>query len=278
MLRDITLGQYYPVSSPIHSLDPRVKIIFTLIFITMAFFTGTFLGLGFMLLFLLSITLVAKIPVKALLKGLKPVLVLIIFTFVLNMFFTKGSSEPIFAWKFITLYKEGIIRALFMGVRLVLLIMGASLLTLTTSPISLTDGIERLLSPLSKIGFPSHEVAMMMTIALRFIPTLLEEADRIMKAQAARGAVFDEGSLINRAKAIVPLLVPLFVSAFRRAEELAMAMEARCYHGGEGRTRLKVLKFQKGDAVAAAIIVAFILLILADFIFLRRLLPFLSRV
>jgi len=206
---------------------------------------------------------------------MKSVLFLLLFTFILNtFFFTEG--QPLFKWWIFSITGQGLLRAIFMALRLVLLVTAATMLTLTTSPIALTDGIEKLLKPLQKIGFPAHEIAMMMTIALRFIPTLMEETDRIMKAQAARGAVFDRGSLWRRAKAIIPLLIPLFVSAFRRADELAQAMEARCYHGGEGRTRLKVLKLGLNDAMAVLVLLLFTAFIIADKIYLVPLLPFLS--
>ena len=259
MLRDITIGQYYPADSFVHKLDPRFKILAVLAYIIAAFFVKTYIGLFVLLAFLTVAVAASRIPLKVLLRGLKAIYVLLGITFVFNALLSGGQTEYFRLWIF-RLTREGLVRAVFMALRLIMLITGASLLTLTTAPIALTDGMERLLSPFAKLHFPAHEVAMMMTIALRFIPTLMEEADRIMKAQSARGASFDEGGLIKRAKSVIPLLVPLFVSAFRRAEELAMAMEVRCYHGGEVRTRLHVLRFTRRDAIGLA---AFALLIAA---------------
>lgn len=259
MLRDITIGQYYPADSFVHKLDSRFKILAVLAYIIAAFFVKTYIGLFVLLAFLTVAVAASRIPLKVLLRGLKAIYVLLGITFVFNALLSGGQTEYFRLWIF-RLTREGLVRAVFMALRLIMLITGASLLTLTTAPIALTDGMERLLSPFAKLHFPAHEVAMMMTIALRFIPTLTEEADRIMKAQSARGASFDEGGLIKRAKSVIPLLVPLFVSAFRRAEELAMAMEVRCYHGGEGRTRLHVLRFTRRDAIGLA---AFALLIAA---------------
>ena len=259
MLRDITIGQYYPADSFVHKLDPRFKILAVLAYIIAAFFVKTYIGLFVLLAFLTVAVAASRIPLKVLLRGLKAIYVLLGITFVFNALLSGGQTEYFRLWIF-RLTREGLVRAVFMALRLIMLITGASLLTLTTAPIALTDGMERLLSPFAKLHFPAHEVAMMMTIALRFIPTRMEEADRIMKAQSARGASFDEGGLIKRAKSVIPLLVPLFVSAFRRAEELAMAMEVRCYHGGEGRTRLHVLRFTRRDAIGLA---AFALLIAA---------------
>lgn len=259
MLRDITIGQYYPADSFVHKLDPRFKILAVLAYIIAAFFVKTYIGLFVLLAFLTVAVAASRIPLKVLLRGLKAIYVLLGITFVFNALLSGGQTEYFRLWIF-RLTREGLVRAVFMALRLIMLITCASLLTLTTAPIALTDGMERLLSPFAKLHFPAHEVAMMMTIALRFIPTLTEEADRIMKAQSARGASFDEGGLIKRAKSVIPLLVPLFVSAFRRAEELAMAMEVRCYHGGEGRTRLHVLRFTRRDAIGLA---AFALLIAA---------------
>lgn len=274
-MRDITIGQYYPAQSVVHSLDARCKILCTLALIIFVFLSGTFVGFALSFAFVLAITLISKIPVKSLFKSLKGIYVIIIFTFVLNTFFYKEGSE-LLSLGFLTITSGGLFRALFMAIRLMLLIMSASLMMLTTSPIEITDGIESLLSPLKRIGFPAHEIAMMMSIALRFIPTLTEECDKIMKAQSSRGAVFDEGSLIKRAKAIVALVIPLLVSSFRRADELATAMEARCYAGGEGRTRLKVQKLTKRDAVAFVIVVAFCGVILADKLVLAQIFPFLA--
>lgn len=275
MFRDITLGQYYPIDSFMHRLDPRLKIVGTFVYIIAAFFVGTYIGLAMLLCFLGVCVAAGRLPVRALLRGLRAIYLLLVIAFVFNALLSGGETVY-FHWWIFKLTREGLQRAVFMAVRLVLLITGASVLTLTTSPISLTDGIERLFSPLARIRFPAHEVAMMMTIALRFIPTLTEEADRIMKAQSARGASFDTGGLIKRAKAVIPLLVPLFVSAFRRAEELAMAMEARCYHGGEGRTRLHVLKYSAKDGVAVLVLLLFVGLVAVDATVLKPLLPFLA--
>lgn len=248
MLKDITIGQYIPGDTPVHNLDPRIKIIITFLFITILFFVNKFYGYIFVLAFLVLSIMLSKISLKFIFRGLKPLIFIILFTVILNMFMTEG--EVIYSvWKF-NITREGLEQAGFMAIRLILLITGASLLTLTTSPISLTDGIEKLLNPLKPIGVPAHELAMMMTIALRFIPTLLEETEKIMKAQIARGADFETGNIVNRAKSMVPLLVPLFISAFKRADELAMAMEARCYRGGENRTRMKQLKIEKRDIIA----------------------------
>ncbi len=252
MIKDITIGQYVPGESFVHKLDPRTKILISLLFIIQLFLIKSFSGYMFVVTFIAATVLVAKLSPTYLYKGLKPVFVLILITAILNLFMVEG-TELIFQWKFIKIYKEGLSTAGFMILRLIFLILGTSLLTLTTSPIELTDGIERLLNPFKKIGLPAHELAMMMTIALRFIPTLMDETDKIMKAQMARGADFDSGNIINKAKGLIPLLVPLFISSFRRADELAMAMESRCYRGGEGRTRMKQLKMQSIDLMAAII-------------------------
>ena len=259
MLKDITLGQYYPVKSFVHALDPRVKIILTVAFIVGVFMGSTLWAFIPVIAFILLAARAAHLPLKMLTKGIKPLRFILIFTFILNLFFSGGDTILV-SLGFLKLSAEGIYTAVRFSARLIFLVTGASLLTLTTPPVVLTDGLERLLSPLKKIGFPSHELAMMMTIALRFIPTLLEEADKIMKAQMARGADFESGNILQRAKAMVPLLVPLFVSAFRRAGDLAMAMEARCYHGGEGRTRLRVLKITKNDLLACLAVAAMIVL------------------
>ena len=253
MLNNITMGQYYPVDSKVHRLDPRVKLILTIVFIVTVFMARTFLGYAVILGFVWLTSRLANVPFRMLLRGLKPLRLIIILTFLLNLFFTTGETVWVEFWG-IRITQEGFMQAAFYSLRLIFLVIGTSLLTLTTSPVALSDGIEILLSPLKVIHFPAHELAMMMTIALRFIPTLLEETDKIMKAQMARGADFESGNLLSRAKAMVPLLVPLFVSAFRRAGDLAMAMEARCYHGGEGRTRLRVLKCEKRDYIACALV------------------------
>ncbi len=268
MLNNITMGQYYPVDSVVHRLDPRMKLILTILFIVAVFLSHSFVGYLLLLGFLFFACRMANVPFRLLLKGLRPLRMIIIITFLLNLFFTPGNDLWVSVW-IIRIYREGFLQALFYSLRLAFLVAGTSLLTLTTSPISLSDGIEKLLSPLRKIHFPAHELAMMMTIALRFIPTLLEETDKIMKAQMARGADFESGNLLVRAKAMVPLLVPLFVSAFRRAGDLAMAMESRCYHGGEGRTRLRVLKTGKNDWIALAVVALLVGLIILEGIFLK---------
>ncbi len=259
MIRDITLGQYYPGDSPIHRLDPRVKLLCTFAYIISLFLVRDFWGFAIAVGFLGIIIFLSGVPLRFIFKGLKPIFFIIIFTFTVNMFMTKG--ETLVEIGFLTITREGLYNAFFMGLRLVLLIIGSSLLTLATKPINLTDGIERLLSPFRRIGVPAHELAMMMTIALRFIPTLLEETDKIMKAQMARGADFETGNLLRRAKSLIPLLVPLFISAFRIAQDLAMAMEARCYRGGDARTRMNAMKFHWGDGLAALCMVGFIVVI-----------------
>lgn len=255
MLKDITLGQYYPGESAVHRIDPRVKILLAIVYITLLFFVKNFSGFLIYAVFTFGIIALARIPVTFVVRGLKPLFFIIAFTAVINIFMTPGTIVFQIPRTPMTATWEGIYMAAFMVVRLVFLIMGTSVLTLTTSPISLTDGIEHLLGPFKKIGVPAHELAMMMSIAIRFIPTLIEETQKIMKAQTARGADFESGNLFRRAKALVPLLVPLFISAFRRADELALAMECRCYHGGENRTRLKQLKVTRVDYVATALTV-----------------------
>jgi len=249
MFKNLTIGQHYPVDSPIHNLDPRLKIIMTFIFIISLFLIESFTGFIFVIIFLTVIITISKVPVKFVIKGLRPILFIILITFIINLLMTPG--RVIYTIGFIKITQEGLRQAGFMAVRLTLLIMGTSMLTLTTSPIILTDGIESLLKPFKRFGLPAHELAMMMTIALRFIPTLMEETEKIMKAQKSRGADFESGNIMSRAKNLVPLLVPLFISAFRRADELAMAMEARCYRGGENRTRMRQMKISKGDYAAA---------------------------
>lgn len=262
MIRDITLGQYYPADSPIHRLDPRVKITATLLFIIELFIVDNFIGFAICAAVLGIVIAVSTVPPKFIMRGMKPILFILFFTFALNIFMVKG--EVIWELGFLHITKEGIKIAVFMAVRLVLLITGSSMLTLTTKPLNLTDGMERMLSPFAKLGFPAHEIAMMMTIALRFIPTLLEETDKIMKAQQARGADFESGNIIRRAKALIPVLVPLFVSAFRIAQDLAMAMEARCYRGGSGRTRLHEMKLRGRDFAAFLLEAAFLALIILE--------------
>ena len=251
MLKDITIGQYYPTNSIIHKLDARVKLIATFIFMVSLFIINKFWPYLIVVGSLMAVVAMSKIPSKYIIKGLKPLRWIIVFTFVINIFFLPG--DPIWSFGFIKITSQGLSQAVFMALRLIFLVIGTSLLTLTTSPIELTDGIEKLLNPLRKIGFPVHELAMMMTIALRFIPTLLDETDKIMKAQMSRGADFESKNIINRAKNLVPLLIPLFISAFRRADELAMAMEARCYRGGYNRTKMKQSIMTKADYIAYAI-------------------------
>ncbi len=260
MLTDITIGQHIPGNSIVHLLDPRVKILITIIMITVLFLVDTFWGFGLFLLLTAAITLLAKLPVKRVLRGLKPVFFLVLITLFLHIFLTRG-GEVIWQWRFIRIEEAGVSTGFFMVSRILLLIMFTSLLTLTTSPLQLTDGIEYLLKPLAKFGVPAGELAMMMTIALRFIPTLMEEADKIMKAQKARGADFESGNIIQRAKSLVPLLVPLFISAFRRADELALAMESRCYRGGMNRTRLNELALQKRDVAVLILMIGIAIII-----------------
>ena len=267
MLTNITMGQYYPVDSRVHRLDPRMKLLLTIVFIVCVFMAKTFAGYLLLFAFIFLVCRLANVPFKMLLRGLRPLRFILVLTFLLNLFFTQGETVWVSFW-IIRITKESVIQAAFYSLRLVFLVLGTSLLTLTTSPVSLADAIEVLLSPLKKIHFPAHELAMMMTIALRFIPTLLEETDKIMKAQTARGADFESGNLLSRAKAMVPLLVPLFVSAFRRAGDLAMAMESRCYHGGEGRTRLRVLKLTRNDWIACGAVALLLALIILEGIFL----------
>ena len=262
-LKDITLGQYFPGNSLLHRLDPRTKILAVVLYIVALFLAKHFFTYAIMFCVLaLSISL-SHVPLKSLFRGMKPVVFILIFTAVLNLFYTPGEHVLFHFW-ILTVTMEGVVNAFFMVIRILMLIAGTFLLTYTTSPILLTDGLESLLGPLKKIKVPVHELSMMMSIALRFIPTLLEEADKIMKAQMARGADFESGNLLARAKAMVPLLVPLFVSAFRRAGDLAMAMESRCYRGGEGRTRLRVLKLTRADLYASLVMAAFVGLIVIE--------------
>ena len=252
MLRDITLGQYYQTESLLHKLDPRVKIAGTLLFLVSLFIVDNFIGYLLAGLFLVIGIKLSRVPLKFIFKGMKAIYLLLLITMLFNLFLTPGT--PIFEFWKIKITIEGVKVAAMMGVRLVFLITGSSLMTLTTTPNQLTDGLEMLMNPMKKLHVPVHEISMMMSIALRFIPILLEETDKIMKAQMARGADFESGSLINRAKSLIPLLVPLFISAFRRANDLAMAMEARCYRGGEGRTKMKPLIYKKRDVVAYIVI------------------------
>ncbi len=246
MLKDITLGQYFPGNSPVHRLDPRTKLVLLVVYIVALFSAANWLSYAVVFAFLALSILVSTIPLKSILRGMKPLVMILVFTGVLNIFFTTGEKVIVKFW-IITIYWEGIVRAFFMMARILMLISGTFLLTYTTSPISLTDGLESLLSPLKKLRLPVHELSMMMCIALRFIPTLIEETDKIMSAQKARGADFESGKLMQRVKALVPILVPLFISAFRRADELATAMECRCYQGGDGRTKMKLLRYKRGD-------------------------------
>ena len=249
MSADITLGQFLPGNSAVHRLDPRTKIFLMIVYIVIVFLVKSLWVFAIPSLLLVLMFLLARIPASYFISSLKPMRWLLLFMFVINLFATAGETV-LWSWWIIRFTQEALLQAVFMTLRLVLLVAGTSILTLTTSPIALTDGLEKLLSPLRKLHFPAHELAMMMTIALRFIPTLMEETDRIQKAQMARGADFESGNIIQRAKSMIPILVPLFVSAFRRADELAMAMESRCYHGGEGRTRMRELKFHLGDLFA----------------------------
>ena len=251
MLKDITIGQYFPGKSVLHRLDPRMKILLTVGYIVMLFTVSNPLGLCVGILFLIFAYAISGIPPRMITKSLKPVIPIIIFTTVLNMFFVKG--DPLFDWWIFHISRQGLLTAVVMTIRIICLIAGTSLLTYTTSPITLTDGLERLMKPLKKVHFPVHELSMMMTIALRFIPTLIEETDKIMSAQKARGADLESGGIMQRARALVPILIPLFVSAFRRADELALAMECRCYRGDVGSTLMKQLHYSWQDGVAAAL-------------------------
>ena len=268
MLRDITIGQHFPGNSLVHRFDPRLKLVLTVAYIVLLFAASNPLGLTLSILFLGVMYKVAKIPVKMIGKSLKPILPIVLFTAVLNLFFVSGEGDPLVHFWFLTIYAEGVRYAVLMAVRVMALIAGTSLLTYTTSPIVLTDAIEQLLKPLGKLHFPVHELAMMMSIALRFIPTLIEETDKIMNAQKARGAQLDTGKMLDRVKALVPVLIPLFSSAFRRADELAMAMECRCYRGGDGRTRLKVLRCTRQDYMDLAVcIVCFVIILSSRLVF-----------
>lgn len=261
MLKDITIGQYFPGHSPVHRMDPRMKLLLTIFYIVILFCVSNPFGFIPAIAFLAGSYMISKIPIKMIAKSIKPILPIIIFTGILNLFFIEGDSM-LFELGPVHISWQGVYTSVKMALRLVLLIAGTSLMTYTTSPIALTDAIEQLLSPLKVIHFPAHELAMMMSIALRFIPTLVEETDKIMSAQKARGADMESGGLIQRAKALIPIMIPLFISAFRRAEELALAMECRCYHGGEGRTRMKQLKYSRLDFIALAITAGLLLIII----------------
>ena len=267
MLRDITIGQYYPVDSPIHRLDPRVKLAGTMIFLISLFVTSGIAAYVLATLWLGILIYLSRVPFRFITKGLKAILILLIISVSFNLFLTEG--RPIFRIGFLTMTWEGLSLAFFMAVRLIYLVIASSLMTLTTTPNQLTDGLEKGLGFLKRFSVPVHEISMMMSIALRFIPILIEETDKIMKAQTARGADFESGNLIQRARSMVPILVPLFLSAFRRASDLAMAMEARCYHGGEGRTKMKPLRYEKRDRIAYGIMVIYFVLMLCT-----RFLPF----
>ncbi len=256
MIKNITLGQYFPGTSPIHKLDPRIKLVLAIAVIVIVFIVG-YIGYACVAALVIATTLLSKVPFSYLLKGLKPLRIIIIFTFIMNLFFLQ-QGNTIFEWWIIRITDEALARSIEIVIRLVLLICTTTMLTLTTSPMEITDGLEKLLGPLKVIRFPVHELALMMSIAIRFIPTLMEETDKIMKAQTARGAEFDSGGFIKKAKGMVPLLVPLFVSAFKRADELSLAMEARCYNGGAGRTRMKKLKMTYRDLVASLVVACLI--------------------
>lgn len=256
MLRDITLGQYYPADSVLHRLDPRVKFVGTMVFVVSVFVFHTFPGYAVATVFLAAMIALSKVPLKFMFKGLKAIIIILMITVIFNIILTPG--EILWKWGFLKITKEGLILAGKMAIRLTYLVIGSSIMTLTTTPNQLTDGLESLMRPLKKIKIPVHEIAMMMSIALRFIPILMEETDKIMKAQLARGADFESGNIIKKAKSLVPLLVPLFVSAFRRANDLAMAMEARCYHGGEGRTQMKPLRYYARDIAAYVLLASYL--------------------
>lgn len=262
MIRDITLGQYYPEQSVVHRLDARTKILGTLLYIIEVFLVNSFAGFGLVILALGILIGISRVPVRFIFKGLKAVVFIILLTFVLNLFMFDGTV--LWHWKFLTVTYEGLYRSCFMALRLILLIIGTSMLTLTTKPMELTDGLEKLLKPFNRFGLPSHEIALMMSIALRFIPTLLEETDKIMKAQQARGADFESGNLMQRVKNMIPILIPLFVGSFRIAQDLALAMEARCYHGGVGRTRMKEIVFSRRDGVAGVLLAVFLGIVIAS--------------
>ncbi|MEF9945148.1 MAG: energy-coupling factor transporter transmembrane component T [Lachnospiraceae bacterium] len=260
MIRDITIGQYYPSKSILHSLDPRVKIVCTLFYLISLFLFKSILGYALATLFLFTVIKISKVPLKFIFKGLKAIIMLLMITVVFNLFLIEGGKILLHVWIF-KITESGLRTAVYMAIRLIYLIVGSSLMTLTTTPNALTDGIESLLGPLNKIKVPVHEIAMMMSIALRFIPILLEETDKIMKAQIARGADLESGNIIRRAKSMIPILVPLFVSAFRRANDLAMAMESRCYRGGEGRTKMKPLVYHRKDYIAYLVTISYVVIV-----------------
>lgn len=257
MIRDITIGQYYPAASKVHALDPRVKIICTFLYLVSLFTFNNLIGYALATAFLVVCVRLAKVPFKYIVRGLRPIIVLLMITVLFNLFLTPG-GRILFSFGYLRVTEQGLRIAVYMAVRLVYLIMGASLMTLTTTPNSLTDGLEKMLNPLNRMKVPVHEISMIMSIALRFIPILLEETDKIMKAQIARGADLESGNIIQKAKAMIPILVPLFVSAFRRANDLAMAMEARCYQGGAGRTKMKPLIYTRKDYIAYAVTAVYV--------------------
>lgn len=260
MIRDITIGQYYPVKSVIHSLDPRLKLTGTFLFLISVFLVNKFYGYIAIFLFMAGVIKLSKVPFRFIARGLKSVVFLLVFMVVFQIFLTPG--DPVFEWKFINITRQGLKNSAFFGLRLIFLILGSSIMTFTTTPNQLTDGLEKILKPLGHIKVPVHEIAMMMSIALRFIPILIEETDKIMKAQMARGADFETGGILKRAKSLIPLLVPLFVSAFRRANDLAMAMEARCYRGGEGRTKMKPLHYHSRDIAAYGVLLLYMAVVI----------------
>ena len=262
-MREIALGQYYPVDSVLHRLDPRTKIVLMIAYITMIFFVKTFIGFGIVLVFLAASILLSRVPVGKVLKSLKTIMFLVLFTVIMSLLFYAGKEEDlIWRWGIIKVYRAGLINAGLMALRLIFLVVGPTLLTFTTTPVALTDGLESLLKPLTSIKFPVHELAMIMSIALRLIPTLVEETDKIQSAQKARCADFDSGNVFKRAKAMIPVLIPLFVSSFRRADELADAMDSRCYRGAKGRTRMKKLKFHIRDLIAVLFLAVFFFAVL----------------
>ena len=265
MIRDITIGQYYPGYSAVHKLDTRLKLILVLAYMVSVFLASDFIGYAVVFAGLISVIGVSKVPPRFILRGLKPIFIIIAFTFALNLFMAQG--DPLVAIGALTITSQGLYTACYMALRIIFLILGASMLTFTTKPVKLTDGIEYLLKPGARFGIPAHELAMMMTIALRFIPTLLEETDKIMKAQQARGADFETGSVFKRAKALIPIFIPLIVGAFRIASDLAMAMEARCYRGGEGRTKLHVFAWKRRDTGAVIVFAVYIALIALERVF-----------
>ena len=274
-MKSISLGQYYSVDSPIHRLDPRIKIVIAILYIVIVFLCSNIVSMALLLLSAFLIIKLSNIPIKIVLKSVRTIVFIIAFTAVINIFWTGGAGDPLLNLGFVQIYLEGVINAVFLVVRIFVLIIGSSvLLTYTTTPIALTDGIERLLGPLKKLGLPVHDFAMIMTIALRFIPTLMEEADKIMSAQKARGADFTNGTLLQRAKALIPILIPLFSSSIRHALDLATAMECRCYKGGEGRTRMKVLKCRTSDILSLCTVILFGVVVVCVNIFVTPLLPF----